>query len=119
MITAPRHGDVVCEADCTTGRPLRPSLGGPGSHAGSGPQGREVPPVSWGDGSPPLLEPAPPGARAGLCPLQRCLSVSAASCGHELGAASPLLAGAAFQHWEISGDGGQGCFNSGFWGEMA
>lgn len=72
-----------------------------------------------GMAAPRSWSPPPRGPRAGLRLLQRCLSVSAALCGHELGAASPLLAGAAFQHWEISGDGGRGCFNSGFWGGNA
>lgn len=54
-------------------RPLHFNLGGPGSHAGSGPRGVEALPVSWGNGSPPVLEPAPPRrvpVRAAL--LQRC-----------------------------------------------
>ena len=81
--------DVVCEADCTTGRPLRPGPRGPGSHAGSGPRGREAPPVSWGDSSLQLVEPAPLGGpqRGFVC--QRRLPVSAVSCGRGLGQAAP------------------------------
>ena len=114
MITAPRVAMLSVRPIAQWDGPCAPAPEALGHMPGQGrgaERGRQCP---GGTAAPSSWSPPPGGARAGLRPLQRRLSVSIASCGRELGAAGPLLAGAAFQHREISGDGGPGCFNSSF-----
>lgn len=84
VITAPRHGDVVCEADCTTGRPLRPAWEALGHMPGQGPRGRRHC-QCLGEWQPPSPGACPRGPVRGFCLLPEMPALSAALCGHELG----------------------------------
>ena len=119
MITAPRRGMLSARPIAQRDGPFAAAQEALGHMPGQGRGAERRRQCPGGTAAPSSWSPPPWGARGGALSVSEKTVCVSSVVWTWAGAGSPLLAGAAFQHREILGDGRQGCFNSGVLGEMA